>query len=69
MLLEAIKFVTEQDKAPKDTLFLFHLLFQSNLDLKFNIIFFVAMAEQIFGHSARSHWNQFFTLTRKDVGF
>ncbi len=36
MLLEAIKFVTEQDKAPKDTLFLFHLLFQSNLDLKFS---------------------------------
>jgi hypothetical protein len=36
MLLEAIKFVTEQDKASKDTLFLFHFLFQSNIGLKFS---------------------------------
>jgi hypothetical protein len=36
MLLEAIKIVTEQDKASKDTLFLFHLLFQIKLDLKFS---------------------------------
>jgi hypothetical protein len=32
MLLEAIKFVAEQDKASKNTLFLFHFLFQSNLE-------------------------------------
>jgi hypothetical protein len=36
MLFEAIKFVAEQDKAPKDNLFMFHLLFQSYLDLKFS---------------------------------
>jgi hypothetical protein len=38
MNLEAIKFVTEQDKASKDTLFLFHFLFQSNLVIKNRIM-------------------------------
>jgi hypothetical protein len=34
MPLESKFFVADQDKATKDTLFLIHLVFQSNLGLK-----------------------------------
>ncbi len=34
MLLDGKLFVTKQDKASKDTFFLIHLIFQSNLSLK-----------------------------------
>jgi hypothetical protein len=34
MLLKERKFVTEQDKASKDAMFVIHLIFQSNLSLK-----------------------------------
>ncbi len=34
MILEEKLFITKQDKASKDTFFLIHLVFQSNLSLK-----------------------------------